>query len=319
MTTAAFGTGRLMRIDVGMLAIVGVACVSTLLRGAEQPRPLPPVPFMNPEDPFKRLFGEESREDRRRLNQIEIPAKVEKEYGDRALRSYLDYLKGQKIRVVSRGRDVDYLHDLIETIRPLTDGLHRHPSIKVYVAKSPRCDARVFPGGALVMFDGMLEAAESEAALVGVLGHELSHLDREHLLVDLRRRRLAQETFTGGRGKFSLEEFFDAGTMAMRMWTRPFRPEDEQEADRDGARWAYLAGYDPREIAAMFRRLGARAKHRRVPMPWFLQSHPAPEDRSEAVTALYEELQQDQPNEALYVGRENLRTRTARSRREFER
>ena len=31
-----------------------------------------------------------------------------------------------------------------------------------------------------------------------------------------------------------------------------FRPEDEAEADRDGAAWAYRAGYDPREMAALF-------------------------------------------------------------------
>jgi hypothetical protein len=34
----------------------------------------------------------------------------------------------------------------------------------------------------------------------------------------------------------------------MRIWMQPFRPEFEAEADEDGARWAYLAGYDPREF-----------------------------------------------------------------------
>jgi hypothetical protein len=34
--------------------------------------------------------------------------------------------------------------------------------------------------------------------------------------------------------------------------------------------------------------------------------------------AVYQQLQQENPNAALYVGRENLRTRTARSRRKLE-
>ena len=44
----------------------------------------------------------------------------------------------------------------------------------------------------------------------------------------------------------------------MRLLSRPFRPEDESEADRDGAAWAYRAGYDPREMAALFERLHQR-------------------------------------------------------------
>lgn len=206
------------------------------------------------------------------------------------------------------------MRDLIETLRPLMTNPQRYPSIKVYLARSSECEARVFPGGALVLFEGMLEAAESEAALVGVLGHELSHLDRGHLLGDLRRVRLAEQTFSGGPGLQSPEQFFDTGTLLMRMWTRPFRPEHEAEADRDGARWAYLAGYDPRELAAMFLRARDRAGQPRFALPWFLRSHPPPEDRHQAVMAVYDQLQQQNPNPALYVGRENLRTRTPRPR-----
>ena len=38
------------------------------------------------------------------------------------------------------------------------------------------------PGGTLIFFRGILDFAGSEAALVGVIGHELSHLDHGHQL-----------------------------------------------------------------------------------------------------------------------------------------
>jgi predicted Zn-dependent protease len=303
-----------------MLAILLVSSLASLASAAEAAGPVSILRFANLQDPFQFLFGKESDQDRERLNQIEISAKVERDYGNRALRAYLDYLKRQGIRVVTRGRDVDYLHDLIQTIRPLLNDPQRYPSITVYVARSPQCDARVFPGGAVLLFDGMLEAAGSEAALVGVLGHELSHLDRDHLLVDLRRVRLAQDMFTGtGRGgQYSAREFFDVGPLILKMWTRPFRPEDELEADRDGARWACLAGYDAREFATVFHHLPDRLKDQRLLLPSFLQRHPATEERRRAVMEVYQKFRREQPNAALYRGKENVRARTARWRREFD-
>jgi predicted Zn-dependent protease len=309
---AGSSTRRSTRIRLCTLAIVWIALVPTLVRAAEPPRLGPIMPFPNPEDFFQRLFGEETQEDQQRLGAIEISPKLERKYGTSALRAYLDHLKRQGIRVVSRGKDVDYVRDVIETIRPLMSNPQRYPSIQVYLAKSSECETRVLPGGSLVMFEGMLETAENEAALVGMVGHELSHLDRGHLLADLRRVRLAEETFSGRPGPESPGEFFDAGTLLMRLWTRPFRPEHEAEADRDGARWAYLAGYDPRELAAMFLRARDRADRPRLALPWFLQSHPPLEERHQAVMAVYGQLQEQNPNAALYVGEENLRTRKAR-------
>lgn len=46
-----------------------------------------------------------------------------------------------------------------------------------------------------------------------------------------------------------------------RLWTRPFRPEDEPTADLDGARWAYQAGDDPREMVRVIATIGEREKN----------------------------------------------------------
>jgi predicted Zn-dependent protease len=153
---------------------------------------------------------------------------------------------------------------------------------------------------------------DSEAALVGVIGQELSHLDRGHQLLRVKAQKLAPQTFAeGGVGPRAA---FTKMSVLTRLWSRPFRPEDEREADNDGARWAYHAGYDAREMAKLFLRLHERnqAQRTNIPVPSFLRSHPYEVARHAAVTELYEQLQSDEPRDDLYVGQENLQQRTAR-------
>jgi len=275
-------------------------------------------PFADPEWMFRQLFGEQDEEDRRALAAIEISAREERELGRQAVEASLAYLKRQGITVVSRGKDVAYLHTLVETIRPMMDNAERYPAIRIYLARSPECEARSFPGGTLIFFQGLLERARSEAALIAVVGHELSHLDRGHQLQRLRRMKLAQRTFSGNAGGASPQQFFRAGTALVQIWTRPFRPELEAEADRDGATWAYRAGYDPRELAALLLRMRRPGAAPEAMIPPFLKSHPDPLSRHREVMSTYERLQRETPRDALYVGRENLRRRIPRTRREFD-
>jgi predicted Zn-dependent protease len=302
-----------------VLALVVAAtcvCAAALIAGEHKP-PATDHVFPDPQTFFERLFGPQRDEDRQALAAIEISPQEERQMGEWAVTAYLEYLKQQKIRVVTRGRDVEYLRALVETIRPLLTNSKRYPRINVYLALSSRCEARSFPGGTLVFFRGLLEAAESEAAVVGIVGHELAHLDRGHHLWRLRRIKLAERTFSQSGKGFSPDRFFQAGSMMLQVWTKPFRPELEAEADRDGARWAYLAGYDPREMARLFLELGKRRNNSPRLLPEFLRSHPAPEGRHQAIMELYDQLQQEQPKKKLYIGKENLRRRMPRAQREF--
>ncbi len=266
---------------------------------------------------FDRMFGPPSEDEKKALARIEVSAEEERRMGEDALQAYLAWLKGEKIQVIRRGKDVNYLRELAAAIQPLMSNRRRYGNIQIYLAESPRCDARSFPGGSLVFYRGLLESAGSEAALVGIVGHELSHLDRGHLLTRARRVKLAQQTFAGGPRRMSFDDFFAQGATAMKVWTRPFQPEDEAEADRDGARWAYQAAYDPRELARLILDAQQQLIAHRIPLPPFLQSHPAPADRHKAIMELYEELQRDASKEGLYVGKENLRRRIPRSRQRF--
>jgi predicted Zn-dependent protease len=147
-----------------------------------------------------------------------------------------------------------------------------------------------------------------------VIGHELSHLDHNHLLINVKRMKLAEQAFAD-KSQFSPERFLTATAAMARLWSRPFRPEDEQTADLDGARWAYEADYDPREMIRVIVKIGELEKKRPLPLPSYFLSHPPAEQRRKTLEKLYHELQRTNPKEQLYVGKENLRRRTARSER----
>jgi predicted Zn-dependent protease len=108
-----------------------------------------------------------------------------------------------------------------------------------------------------------------------------------------------------------------AGGIVAKMFMQPFRPQEETQADQDGARWAFQLGYDPAELARVFSTLQERDRRRPNMVPSFLRSHPYHEDRFRAIARLAEMLKERQPTAQLYVGKENLKRRIPRSTRAF--
>lgn len=309
--------------------IAGAACC---LAGLAVAQDAPKKPAANParqialpwdgrefDDPSKWLerFRGAGDEERQALDAIAVSVDEEQRLGKSAVEASLRQLRSQKVHVVTKGKDVEYLQSLIAELQPFLKNRERYRTIDVLVAESKEMDARSFPGGTLVFFRGILQFAENEAALIGIVGHELSHLDHGHQLLDVKRMKLAEQMAQKGGQSFSPEQFLNNGTTLMRLWSRPFRPEDESQADRDGVTWAYQAGYDPSEMARLFLRLNERHPDGRGFVPAFFRTHPFNRDRHEAAMARFDELQKDEPREDLYIGTENLRRRIPRAKQAF--
>lgn len=300
------------------IAALAVGILVPLVAVAQQPaNPFFPQDFSNPEKMFEQMFGKGSPEEEKLLENIKISVKEEKEFGQGLIESFQADLKRQKLTLLKKGPEVEYLKKLVDTIRPFMKNAERYPKLTVYVVDSPLTDARSCPGGSLFFFKGLLKTAETEAALVGIIGHELSHLDHGHQLLPLKRSRMMQQMpFANGSG-FDPQKFFSSGTTMMRMMGRPFRPEDEAVADRDGAAWAHRAGYDPREMAKLFARLHEKNNDQKVPFGNFFRTHPYNEDRFDAIMDQYAELQKKKPNKKLYRGEKNLEQLIPKSQQEF--
>ncbi|MBI3986777.1 MAG: M48 family metalloprotease [Lentisphaerae bacterium] len=291
----------------------------TRIQNAGPPLAKPPVadPAAFFEAMFEQFFGGDNQADRETIARVPVSVREEQEVGGRAWQAYAEELRRRRIKVTTRGKDAEYVQRLVEELHPRLRNADRYSKIRTYVADTPSTDAHSFPGGTLVFDRGLIDYAGSEAALVGIVGHELSHLDHGHQLQMVRQVKLAGETFSGRTGS-SPERFLQNGALLMKAFLRPLRPEDETQADRDGATWAFESGYDPREFAALFLKLHERGREPGAGMPGFLRSHPYHLDRHRALVDLCHELQARDPGRKLYLGQENLRRRLTRAQHKFE-
>jgi predicted Zn-dependent protease len=276
-------------------------------------------PFSIADELFEQFVPQPTEADERALAEIAISRADETRHGKMMVDAYLADLKRQRIKVVRKGKDVEYLQALVAIIQPYMQQAERYPEIDVYVVQSEVPDARSFPGGSLFFYEGLLDLVRSEAALVGVVGYELSHLDRGHQLIALKQAQLFQRNIGSTAGQFDPRQFLTGGTQMARLMSRPFRPQDEQTADKDAVSWSYQAGYDSREFAEMLIALRERiAVKENIPIPGFLRTHPPTLERAETVIEVFDELQKKMPRPRLYIGQENLKKRVPRTEREFD-
>jgi predicted Zn-dependent protease len=261
--------------------------------------------------------GGEAPEDEAALAEVEISWDEEAKLGQQGLDDVKKRFAQQKVKLLEKGQEVQYLSRLVELIRPQMTQAKRYRKLHVYLADMDDPDAYTLPGGHVFFSRGLLEAAKCEAALVCVAGHELSHLDRGHLLRRSKQWKLAQHRMTAPAKDFSLERMMQMNGMMMQLFRRPFGPEEELEADKDGITWAYRAGYDPRALSSIYQAFDAAGKNPPDFMPAFFRTHPLTAERRENLTETYAALQTAEPRTNLYLGRHNLARRLTRAQREF--
>lgn len=246
-----------------------------------------------------------SPENRRQLDAIKIDWKEEQKFGARILADYEQQLKASGKALVRKGADIDYLEKLVTLMKSHMRQSKRYPTIRLGIVPTDKPDAFSIPGGTLLFTSGLLETSGSEAALIGVIAHELSHLDRGHQLLPLKQQMLFARTKDWAK-------LMNAFAIA-----KPFHPEFEREADADALEWSMAAGYDPRELAHLLESWDQQ-QNNNTPwldvIPTFVRSHP--DAGSRAMTLLQKFAAVAQKNE-LYVGQQNLARRIPRDEQRF--
>ncbi len=260
--------------------------------------------FASQAGPMAPMFGKLTPEQVAKLDRITVTPAEEAKFGLKVLDAYLQQLKQSQTTVSQRGKDVAYLEQLVKLLQPRMSNAKRYRAIDVRLIESDSTDAYSIPGGHLLVTRGLIETAVSEAAVVGVLAHELSHLDRGHQLIPLKQSKLANQPLD-----------FKDRMMWISLVARPNRPEQESEADSDATRWMMECGYDPRELARL---LSSWDQRQDQVAPWlqfvpgFVKSHPDAGKRAQEVLQCAALIKDKFPN-ATYIGVENLRSRTPRS------
>jgi len=159
-------------------------------------------------------------------------------------------------------------------------------------------NAFALPGGPMFVHRGMFEAAASEAEVVGVMAHELSHVLLRHGTANMSKAQnpllqigqiagIVGGAVIGGAAGSAIAQGsqFGLGTLLLR-YSRDF----EKQADLLGAQIMARAGYDPRALAHMFETIEQESKAGGGSGPEWMSSHPNPGNRTQYITKEAESL-----------------------------
>ncbi len=147
-------------------------------------------------------------------------------------------------------------------------------------------NAFALPGGPMFVNRGMIEAANSEGEVVGVMAHEISHVLLRHGTAQASKAGKYQMgqvagavlgAIIGGRVGSVVAQGtqFGLGTAFLR-----FGRDYEKQADILGAQLMARAGYDAREMANMFKTI---EKQGGANGPEWMSDHPNPANRSQYI------------------------------------
>ncbi|MBA2380285.1 MAG: M48 family metalloprotease, partial [Blastocatellia bacterium] len=149
------------------------------------------------------------------------------------------------------------------------------------VVNASDINAFALPGGPMYINRGMIQAAINEGEMAGVMAHEISHVALRHATAQATRQsrvgsQLGVIGLILGGAILGGQTGAQLGALGAQVWMTRYSREYENQADVLGAQIMANAGYDPRDLAAMFQTIAAQGSSR---APEFLSSHPDPGNR----------------------------------------
>ncbi len=153
-------------------------------------------------------------------------------------------------------------------------------SFKVVNARD--INAFALPGGPMYVNRGMIEAAKNEGEMAGVMAHEISHVALRHGTAGATKQSSIGSQILGigailGGAILAGEAGAQAGAIGAQAYFTKFSREYETQADILGSQILARAGYDPVDLANMFRTIEQQGGSRGIPQ--WLSSHPNPGNR----------------------------------------
>jgi beta-barrel assembly-enhancing protease len=146
------------------------------------------------------------------------------------------------------------------------------PNIKYtfQVVDDDNINAFATMGGFVYVNTGLLKAADNEAQLAGVIGHEIGHITGRHSLQHIKQAAIAQ----GASSLLGVDRDQIVQLGVQLALTLPNSRQDEYDADRRGLTTMIQSGYAPSAMPEFMKKL-IRASS----APEFLSSHPAVPER----------------------------------------
>lgn len=213
------------------------------------------------------------------------------------LLSQIDFVKHFKVREISnktessigdiiwedieRNEDVVYDETIISTIDSLLLPLCEkndieRDSLKVHILINDEINAFALPDNHLIIYSGLIKNCKSEEALLGVLGHEIAHLKKNHVM-----KKLSKEigfsvllSMTGSNAQLIKEVLHSLSSSA---YDRSL----EKEADIESVNYLLKADIDPKPFADFMYDLSLENESMKY-LSW-VSTHPESEERAKYI------------------------------------
>ena len=184
---------------------------------------------------------------------------------------------------IERGEEVVTNDSINDGVRKLLDRIAERngiekDSIKLHIISKDEVNAFAMPGNHMVVYTGLITESKNEAELAGVLGHELAHLEKNHVMKKLAKEiglAVLLQMATGGQGSEMV------GESVRMLSSSAYDRKLESEADMASVDYLFEAGIDPRPFADFLYRMAQGAD---VPQAaYWISTHPESEARAKAV------------------------------------
>jgi predicted Zn-dependent protease len=128
------------------------------------------------------------------------------------------------------------------------------------------------PGGYVYVFRGLIDKAESDDELAGVIAHEVGHITARHGVKRMQAAYAAMllqvaSTQAGGRVASGVN-------LALNSLFMEYSQEDEFEADRLGVKYLKKARYDPQAMVTFFEKLKIEKEKEPLSQYSYWRTHP---------------------------------------------
>jgi predicted Zn-dependent protease len=167
---------------------------------------------------------------------------------------------------------------------------------RFYIVNSNQVNAFAVPGGYVYVNRGLINLTSNASELVGVLGHEISHVELRHSVEQMEQVQKANIGFALASvllGKASPGVQQAAGTVAnvgASAYFAKFSRTDESEADANAIPLMIASGYDPVGLTTMFQRLLQTQQSSPSAVEGWFSTHPTTQDRISATTSMINQI-----------------------------
>ena len=209
-----------------------------------------------------------------------------------ALSQYQSFLSQSKVVSSSSNRDAEMVKRVGTRIARVITDYYTQKGLaselngykwEFNLIDNKEANAWCMPGGKVVVYTGLLNYTQNEAALAIVMGHEIGHAVARHGNERMSQGLLAQlggmalDVALANNSTETRSIFLTSYGVGSTLGVLAFSRTQESEADKLGIIFSAMAGYDPRVAISFWQRMSANSGGGKPPE--FLSTHPSDQKR----------------------------------------